>query len=147
MLRTILTNLSAAVLLFLILVPPFSLPFERKDEMTHDDIINKEIEEEHEFMRARIKELKNKPTYPFNEAFNKQLQEENKTLKSENFTFEELIKIQEKLIGKYEQTLNSIEKYQQRNCETCVYTNTQKCNISCQVFVILATIHKAKSSK
>lgn len=44
---------------------------------------NKEIEEEHEFMRARIKELENKPTYPFNEAFNKQLQEENAKLKQE----------------------------------------------------------------
>lgn len=55
-----------------------------KNEMTHDDIINKEIEEEHEFMRARIKELENKPTYPFNEAFNKQLQEENAKLKQEN---------------------------------------------------------------
>lgn len=54
-----------------------------KNEMTHDDIINKEIEEEHEFMRARIKELENKPTYPFNEAFNKQLQEENAKLKQE----------------------------------------------------------------
>ena len=53
------------------------------NEMTHDDIINKEIEEEHEFMRARIKELENKPTYPFNEAFNKQLQEENAKLKQE----------------------------------------------------------------
>lgn len=115
------------------------------NETTHDDIINKEIEEEHEFMRARIKELENKPTYPFNEAFNKQLQEENKTLKSENFTFEELIKIQEKLIGKYEQALNSIQKYQQRNCETCVHANTQKCNISCQVFVILDIIHKTRT--
>lgn len=55
-----------------------------KNEMTHDDIINKEIEEEHEFMRARIKELENKPTYPFNEAFNKQLQEENQKLKELN---------------------------------------------------------------
>ena len=54
------------------------------NEMTHDDIINKEIEEEHEFMRARIKELENKPTYPFNEAFNKQLQEENEKLKQKN---------------------------------------------------------------
>ena len=53
------------------------------NETTHDDIINKEIEEEHEFMRARIKELENKPTYPFNEAFNKQLQEENAKLKQE----------------------------------------------------------------
>lgn len=54
------------------------------NETTHDDIINKEIEEEHEFMRARIKELENKPTYPFNEAFNKQLQEENQKLKELN---------------------------------------------------------------
>ena len=54
------------------------------NETTHDDIINKKIEEEHEFMRARIKELENKPTYPFNEAFNKQLQEENQKLKELN---------------------------------------------------------------
>ena len=36
MLRTILTNLSAAVLLFLILAPLLALAFERKDEMTHE---------------------------------------------------------------------------------------------------------------
>lgn len=43
--------------------------------------------------------------------------EENEKLKSENFTFEELIKIQEKLIDKYKQALNEIEvnilKYQE----------------------------------
>lgn len=55
-----------------------------KENMTHDDIINKEIEEEHAFMKARIKELENKSTYPFNEAFNKQLQEENQKLKELN---------------------------------------------------------------
>lgn len=55
-----------------------------KENMTHDDILNKEIEEEHAFMKARIKELENKSTYPFNEAFNKQLQEENQKLKELN---------------------------------------------------------------
>lgn len=64
------------------------------NEMTHDDIINKEIEEEHEFMRARIKELENKPTYPFNEAFNKQLQEENAFLKNTINHFAEIFGIE-----------------------------------------------------
>ena len=64
------------------------------NEMTHDDIINKEIEEEHEFMRARIKELENKPTYPFNEAFNKQLQEENAFLKNTINYFAEIFEVE-----------------------------------------------------
>ena len=120
MLRTILINLSAAVLLFLILAPLLALPFERKDEMTHDDIINKEIEEEHEFMRARIKELENKPTYPFNEAFNKQLQEENAFLKNTINHFAEIFGIEKPnyttnkdfadFIGKVENKLQAKEQ-------------------------------------
>ena len=46
--------------------------------------------------------------------------------------------------AKYEQALDEIEKYQKRNCETCIFANTQKCNINCQVFVILDIISKAK---
>ncbi len=45
---------------------------------------------------------------------------------------------------KYKQALDEIKNYQQRNCETCVFANTQKCNINCQVFVILDIINKAK---
>lgn len=45
---------------------------------------------------------------------------------------------------KYKQTLDEIKNYQQRNCETCVFANAQKCNINCQVFVILDIINKAK---
>ena len=48
---------------------------------------------------------------------------------------------------KLKQALDEIEKYQQRNCEVCVFANTQKCNINCQVFVILDIINKAKDSK
>lgn len=128
------------------------------NETTHDDIINKEIEEEHEFMRARIKELENKPTYPFNEAFNKQLQEENTKLKQEcknlkeelrgcrigikNISIEntEICKISEK----YKRALDDIKKYQERDCEVCMFANTHKCNINCQIFVILNIINKAK---
>lgn len=45
---------------------------------------------------------------------------------------------------RYKQALDKIEKYQQRNCKVCVFANTQKCNINCQVFVILNIIHKSK---
>ena len=90
------------------------------NEMTHDDIINKEIEEEHEFMRARIKELENKPTYPFNEAFNKQLQEENAFLKNTINHFAEIFGIEKTsyttnkdfadFIGKVENKLQAKEQ-------------------------------------
>ncbi len=90
------------------------------NEMTHDDIINKEIEEEHEFMRARIKELENKPTYPFNEAFNKQLQEENAFLKNTINHFAEIFGIEKPnyttnkdfadFIGKVENKLQAKEQ-------------------------------------
>ena len=48
---------------------------------------------------------------------------------------------------KYEQALDDIEKYQKRNCETCVFNKTDKCDISCQIFVILDIISKAKDGK
>lgn len=48
---------------------------------------------------------------------------------------------------KLKQALEEIEKYQKRNCETCVYANTQKCNINCQAFVIFDIINKAKDGK
>lgn len=47
----------------------------------------------------------------------------------------------------YKQALNEIETYQKRNCETCVFANTQKCNVSCQIFVILDIINKAKDGE
>ena len=43
-----------------------------------------------------------------------------------------------------EQALNEIEKYQKRNCETCSFYKTDKCGISCQTFVIIDIINKAK---
>lgn len=49
--------------------------------------------------------------------------------------------------AKYKQALDEIKNYQQRNCETCVFANTQKCNINCQVFVILDIINKAKDGE
>ena len=113
-----------------------------KNEMTHDDIINKEIEEEHEFMRARIKELENKPTYPFNEAFNKQLQEENAKLKQEcknlkeelrgcrigikNISIEntEICKISER----YKRALDNIEQIAQTGLKPiCYKSNCSRC--------------------
>lgn len=48
---------------------------------------------------------------------------------------------------KYKQALDEIKNYQQRNCETCVFANAQKCNINCQVFVILDIINKAKEER
>lgn len=48
---------------------------------------------------------------------------------------------------KYKQALDEIEKYQKRNCETCVFNKTDKCDISCQIFVILDIISKAKDKK
>lgn len=45
---------------------------------------------------------------------------------------------------KYKQALDEIKKYQKRNCETCVYADTQNCNINCQVFVIFDIINKTK---
>lgn len=48
---------------------------------------------------------------------------------------------------KLKQALKEIEKYQKRNCETCVYANTQKCNINCQAFVIFDIINKAKDGE
>jgi hypothetical protein len=49
--------------------------------------------------------------------------------------------------SKYKQALDEIKNYQQRNCETCVFANAQKCNINCQVFVILDIINKAKGGE
>lgn len=46
-----------------------------------------------------------------------------------------------------EQALNEIEKYQKRNCETCSFYKTDKCGISCQTFVIIDIINKAKDGK
>lgn len=65
------------------------------------------------------------------ERATKELEEENDTLKGENFAFEELIKTQEELIGKYKQALDKIEKlipkfdtstecdYGDFDCENC----------------------------
>lgn len=50
-------------------------------------------------------------------------------------------------LQKYKQALDEIKNYQQRNCETCVFANAQKCNINCQVFVILDIINKAKEER
>lgn len=49
--------------------------------------------------------------------------------------------------SKYKKALDEIEKYQRMNCETCVFNKTEKCGISCQKFVILDIINKAKNGK
>ena len=46
-----------------------------------------------------------------------------------------------------EQALDDIEKYQKRNCETCSFYKTDKCGISCQAFVIIDIINKAKGER
>lgn len=48
---------------------------------------------------------------------------------------------------KYEQAIEKIEEYQKRNCEVCYRANTEKCNESCQVFVIFDIINKAKDGE
>lgn len=42
--------------------------------------------------------------------------------------------------GRYRKALEKIEEYQKRNCETCPLAETKKCDIRCQVFVILDII-------
>ena len=44
----------------------------------------------------------------------------------------------------YKQALDEIEKYQKRNCETCIFNKTDKCGISCQTFVIIDIISKSR---
>lgn len=48
---------------------------------------------------------------------------------------------------KLETALDEIEEYQKRNCETCSFAETKKCDIHCQVFVILDIISKAKEEE
>lgn len=43
---------------------------------------------------------------------------------------------------RYKNALTEIKEYQLRNCQTCMFANTQKCNARCQVFVILDIIDK-----
>lgn len=45
---------------------------------------------------------------------------------------------------RYRKALEEIEEYQKRNCETCSFSEAKKCDIRCQVFVILNIISKAK---
>lgn len=47
----------------------------------------------------------------------------------------------------YEKTLEEIEEHQKRNCEVCSLAETKKCDIHCQVFVILNIISKTKGEK
>lgn len=63
------------------------------------------------------------------------------------YTFEDWKKSIVKNEDRYKQALDEIEKYQKRNCETCVFNKTDKCGISCQIFVILDIISKAKENK
>lgn len=53
------------------------------------------------------------------ERATKELSEENEQLKSENFTFEELVKTQENLIDNYKQALDEIERYFDKRCDIC----------------------------
>ena len=49
--------------------------------------------------------------------------------------------------ARYRKALEEIEKYQKRNCEVCSFAETKKCDIRCQVFVILDIVNKAKGEE
>lgn len=49
--------------------------------------------------------------------------------------------------SRYRKALEEIEEYQKRNCEVCSFAETKKCDIRCQVFVILGIISKANPTK
>lgn len=53
------------------------------------------------------------------ERATKELSEENEILKSENFTFEELIKTQEDEMDKLKQALGEIERFFDKRCDIC----------------------------
>lgn len=88
----------------------------------------KELEEENEELKKQLKEYQEQEPTVINTISNLQLQ----------------VKAWIEQSQKYKQALDEIEKYEQRNCEVCVFANTQKCNINCQAFVILDIINKSK---
>lgn len=75
------------------------------------------------------------------------LKNENKHLKKCFLTCSNNLKKQKKQYQFGKQALDEIEEYQKRNCETCVFNKTDKCGISCQIFVILNIISKAKDGE
>lgn len=63
----------------------------------------------------------------------KRKEQECETLKSENFTFEELIKTQEELINKYKEALDNIEEFGNIYCDTCKeFTPIKQSDIVCR---------------
>ena len=75
----------------------------------------------------------------------KRVEQECETLKSENFTFEELVKTQENLIDNYKQALDEIERYFDKRCDICREQNglNLDCNV-CWKKDIKDIINKAK---
>lgn len=92
---------------------------------------NDELSEENEELKKQLEEYQYQEPTIVNTIGNLQLQ----------------VKAWIEQSAKYKQALDEIKNYQQRNCETCVFANAQKCNINCQVFVILDIINKAKDNK
>lgn len=88
----------------------------------------KELQEENDELKKQLEEYQDQELTIVNTIGNLQLQ----------------VKAWIEQSAKYKQALDEIKNYQQRNCETCVFANAQKCNINCQVFVILDIINKAK---
>lgn len=71
-------------------------------------------------------------------------EQECEALKGENFTFVDLIKTQEELIDKYEQSLDEIEKIISSPCIPTISSCIEcKCS-SCLYKQVLNTINKAK---
>ncbi len=91
----------------------------------------KELQEENEELKKQLEEYQDQEPTIVNTIGNLQLQ----------------VKAWIEQPAKYKQALDEIKNYQQRNCETCVFANAQKCNINCQVFVILEIINQAKANK
>ena len=81
------------------------------------------------------------------ERATKELEEENDILESENFTFKELIKTQEKLINKYKQALAEIESLcKNESCSPCRELGEDYYCDECHNKIILDIINKAKEN-
>lgn len=98
---------------------------ERRDELSEE---NEELKKQLDKYKQALEECQDQEPTIVNTIGNLQLQ----------------VKAWIEQSAKYKQALDEIKNYQQRNCETCVFANAQKCNINCQVFVILDIINKAK---
>lgn len=78
------------------------------------------------------------------QLLNKELTEKNTKLDKEaQDLYNKNLELQGEL-AIYKKALREIEQYQNRNCETCVFANTNKCDYKCQVFVIMNIIKTTK---